>query len=167
MPLSKQDQTIWRKARAAGSGGQGIGLDDAMCGYLLGLIVHDLGLRSGYPQVPAELADFFTVEEFVSPFPNPGEVFEHLAHAVPDSVTYFSCLARLLKSRLKDARILSSQPFPTLDQVGPRGLLQYGKLSPAALSSRCSKNSSFGVPTYWAVRSVLPSSPRFAAEAGC
>lgn len=135
MPLSKQDLTIWRKARTPGSGGQGVGLDDAQCGYLLALIVHDLGLRDTFPQVPIQLDDFFQVKAFTSPFPKPREVYEQLAEVVPDSVTYFSCLARLLKSRLKYARILSSQPFPTLDQVGPRGLLQYGKLSPAALTA--------------------------------
>ena len=43
MPLSKQDLVAWRKARASGSGAQGAGLDDAMCGYVLGLIIEDLG----------------------------------------------------------------------------------------------------------------------------
>ncbi len=36
---------------------------------------------------------------------------------------------------MKYARILSSQPFPTLEQVGPRALLQYGNLSPKALTA--------------------------------
>ena len=135
MPLSNPNLTIWRKARAPGSGGQGVGLDDAMCGYIVALIIHDLGMRGTFPQVPALLSDFFAVEEFTSPFSDPKLAYEQLAVAVPDSVTYFSCLARLLKSRLKYSRILSSQPFPTLDQVGPRGLLQYGKLSPAALTA--------------------------------
>ncbi len=135
MALSNPNLAIWRKARTPGSGGQGVGLDDAMCGYILALIVHDLGLREAFPQVPSQLGDFFAAEDFISPFPNPKHVYEQLATTVPDSVTYFACLARLLKSRLKYARILSSQPFPTLDQVGPRGLLQYGKLSPAALTA--------------------------------
>jgi len=135
MPLSKQDLTIWRKARIAGSGGQGVGLDDAMCGYVLALIVHDLGLRNRFADVPAQLDDFFVVEKFTSPFLEPKRVYEQLAELAPDSVTYFACLARLLKSRLKYARILSSQPFPTLDQVGPRALLQYGKLGPTALTA--------------------------------
>lgn len=38
------------------------------------------------------------------------------------------------KSRLKYERILQTQPLPTIDQVGPRGLLQYGSLSPQALT---------------------------------
>ncbi len=88
MPLSKQDLTIWRKARISGSGGQGVRLDDAMCGYVLALIVHDLGLRKRFADVPAQLADFFTVEEFASPFLEPKRVYEQLADFVPDSVTY-------------------------------------------------------------------------------
>jgi hypothetical protein len=106
-----------------------------MCGYVLSLIVHDLGLRTKFPQVPLALANFYEAVEFNSPFQNPQEAYEQLAEAAPDSVTYFSCLARLLKSRLKYSRILSSQPFPTLDQVGPRGLLQYGTLTPASLTA--------------------------------
>jgi hypothetical protein len=81
------------------------------------------------------LSNFFTDEEFASPFPGPKPVYEQLAQSIPDSVTYFACLARLLKSRLKYDRILSGQPFSTLDQVGPRGLLQYGKLTPKALTA--------------------------------
>jgi hypothetical protein len=132
MPLSKEYQTIWQKARAAGSGDQGVGLDDSMCGYVVALIVHDLGLRKNFPQIPD---DFFTTDSFRSPFPFPHLAYETLAGIDPDSVTYFSCLARLFKSRLKYSRILSTQPFPTLDQVGPRGLLQYGNLSPTALTA--------------------------------
>ena len=135
MPLSKQNLVIWRTARAAGSGLQGVGLDDEMCGYLLALIVVDLNLHAQFPQVSLGLEDFFTVEHFSSPFSEPKAVFEQIAEMVPDSVTYFFCLARLLKSRMKYARILSSQPFPTLDQVGPRGLLQYGNISPKALTA--------------------------------
>ena len=47
---------------------------------------------------------------------------------------YFACLSALHKARLKYERILSTQPIPTLEQVGPRGLLQFGKLSPTNLS---------------------------------
>lgn len=60
---------------------------------------------------------------------------EKLFASTPDSDTYFSCLAALIKARLKFERILERQPFPTMDQVGPRGLLQYGGLSPSALAA--------------------------------
>jgi len=61
-------------------------------------------------------------------------LFERLTALIPDADTYFSCLATLYKSRLKYERILEEQPIPTLDQVGPRGLLQYGNLSTRALA---------------------------------
>lgn len=40
----------------------------------------------------------------------------------------------MLKARLKYERILQAQPLPTVEQVGPRGLLQFGHLSPRALA---------------------------------
>jgi hypothetical protein len=52
-----------------------------------------------------------------------------------DADIYFYCLATLHKARLKYERILESQAIPTIDQVGPRGLLQYGVLSPKSLAA--------------------------------
>lgn len=53
---------------------------------------------------------------------------------VPDADTYFYCLATLQKSRLKYKRIIECQPVPTMDQVGPRALLQFGHMSPSTLA---------------------------------
>lgn len=44
-------------------------------------------------------------------------------------------LAALHKRRLKYRRILSEQPRPTMDQVGPRSLLEYGVVDARLLSS--------------------------------
>jgi len=44
-------------------------------------------------------------------------------------------LATLHKRRLKYRRILSSQPRPTMDQVGPRCLLEYGLIDAELLAS--------------------------------
>ena len=52
----------------------------------------------------------------------------------PDADAYFDCLAYLHKARLKYERILQTQPVPTADQVGPRGLLQFGCLETKALT---------------------------------
>ena len=63
-------------------------------------------------------------------------LFERLVTLEPNADTYFSCLSTLHKSRLKYERILRTQPIPTIiDQVGPRGLLQYGSLGPKALTA--------------------------------
>jgi hypothetical protein len=60
-------------------------------------------------------------------------MFERLVDVAPDADTYYACLATLQKARLKYQRILETQPISTLEQVGPRALLQYGQLSPQAL----------------------------------
>ena len=46
-----------------------------------------------------------------------------------------SASPRLHKGRLKYETILRTQPMPTIEQVGPRGLLQYGSLSPSVFTS--------------------------------
>jgi hypothetical protein len=65
----------------------------------------------------------------------PKALFERLVAANSDADTYFACLAALHKARLKYERILCDQPIPTLEQVGPRGLLQYGKITGKALAA--------------------------------
>jgi hypothetical protein len=63
------------------------------------------------------------------------DLFDRLVQVEPNADTYFACLAALHKARLKYERILVTQPMPTLEQVGPRALLQYGKISAQALAS--------------------------------
>ena len=65
---------------------------------------------------------------------DPRSLFERLLKLDSDADMYYACLATLHKARLKYETILETQPVPTLEQVGPRGLLQYGKLSPRALA---------------------------------
>ena len=62
-------------------------------------------------------------------------LFERALALDADADTYFFCLAALHKSRLKYQRILSAQPLPTVDQVGPRALLQYGGMPPRQLTA--------------------------------
>jgi len=108
-----------------------------MCGYLLTQIILDLGLSEKFADVPSSTPDFFTTEpaKLTVGIANPHDLFERLAQEVPDALTYFACLVSLLKSRLKYANILAGQPIPTLDQVGPRSLLQYGSIGPRALAT--------------------------------
>lgn len=65
------------------------------------------------------------------------DVFAELIQNGPQDVdTYFSCLASLFKARVKFETIQRKQPLPTLEQVGPRGLVQYGQTpSPRALTA--------------------------------
>jgi hypothetical protein len=136
MVLSKVQQSIWERSRAIGAGGQAVLLTDAMCAYLVGRIVLDLGLQSHFPEVPSDLSEFYVcrnVDELAIPCDDSRGLFERLVGLAPDSDTYYACLATLHKARLKYQRILQAQPISTLEQVGPRALLQYGQLSPRAL----------------------------------
>ena len=54
---------------------------------------------------------------------------------ITDFCTYLRCLAELHKRRRKYAMILSAQPMPTMVQISPRSLVEYGHLEPEALAS--------------------------------
>jgi hypothetical protein len=138
MGLTKTQQSIWNKARTLGSGGQAIALSDPVCAYLVARIAHDLGLAKKLSGVPGKLPDFFASQDLdtlVLSGHDPLALFERLIALDPNVDMYFACLAALHKARLKYERILETQPIPTLEQVGPRGLLQYGKLSSKALAA--------------------------------
>jgi hypothetical protein len=137
MGLTKSQATIWQKARTLGSGGQAVTLTDGMCNYLLAVIAHDLGVAEQFSEFSKVPLPFFSNGRLSNLSINgcdPREVFERLVNCNRDADTYFACLAALHKARLKYERILSTQPVPTLEQVGPRGLLQYGTLTGRALA---------------------------------
>ncbi len=137
MPLSQTQKSLIEKARNVGSSEMAVPINASAAAYLLARIIRDLGLDASYPELPQDVAPFYQTAP-VSSLLLHGVDFKALAEklftSTPDTDTYFSCLAALLKARLKFARILERQPFPTMDQVGPRGLLQYGALSPPALA---------------------------------
>lgn len=54
---------------------------------------------------------------------------------IQDFTTYLRCLAELHKRRRKYAMILSAQPIPTMVQISPRALVEYGRVEPEALAS--------------------------------
>ena len=138
MPLTHAQRVMVEKARSIGGGEQGVALSESACAYIVGTIVADLGLKASFPEFPRELPPFFgegPIESLRAPNVPFLQLFERLVEMVPDTDTYFVSLARLLKSRLKYEKILRAQPIPTLEQVGPRALLEFGKLRPQALSS--------------------------------
>jgi len=136
--LTQAQRAILTRAQSLGGGGQAVALSDEACAYLVGVIVRDLGLQSLFPELPETIPEFFGSSPLARlelpsvPFP---EVFERLVDADTDSDIYFACLAALHKARLKYERILETQPVPTIDQVGPRGLLQFGGMDTRALAS--------------------------------
>lgn len=125
------------RVQSLGSGGQAIVLNEEVCAYLVAVIVRDLDLHSHFPEIPETLPKFFSPGPLSRlklanvPFQ---EMFERLVGLNPNADVYFESLAALHKARLKYERILETQAVPNLDQVGPRGLLQYGGMNPRMLA---------------------------------
>ena len=136
MGLTKSQQILVTKARNPGGSELGVFLDDAVCAYLVATIIIDLGLTAYFPELPANVQPFWETQKLEDLRLSSVDflaLFERLVHIQSDADTYFYCLATLHKARLKYERILASQAMPTIDQVGPRGLLQYGTLGTEAL----------------------------------
>ena len=139
MELSKAQSTAFEKARARGAGGQGIALTDGSIRALIAVVARDLALP------PIEDVDSLGDREFYEIPPDELSTggaatalsaYCSLLQIGPiDTDTYFLSLAALHRARLKFANIVRSQGTPSLEQVGPRGLLQYGDLSAGALGS--------------------------------
>jgi hypothetical protein len=58
-----------------------------------------------------------------------------LGQNIPDFKTYLLCLSGLHKRRRKYAMILRAQPIPTMVQISPRALVEYGGMEVEALAS--------------------------------
>ena len=136
MPLSQSQRTTLEKARNVGSGAQGVALSDAQCCALLGLVVRDLNRETEFPELGHDLPEMFDVrssDALSLPDVNLASAYEAVVSAIPDADTYFASLATLYKARMKFHRIISEQAVPTVEQVGPRGLLEYGNLPSSRL----------------------------------
>jgi hypothetical protein len=137
MGLTATQRSIVSKAQAVGGGGQGIALDDAACVYLVGVIAKDLSHFDKYPELVGELPEFFSTQPLES-FRVEGvsflTLFERLVGLDANADMYFACIAALHKHRLKYERILKTQAIPTIDEVGPRGLLQFGAVEVQTLA---------------------------------
>ncbi|MCS6887326.1 MAG: hypothetical protein NZQ09_03885 [Chloroflexus sp.] len=139
MALTQAQKALISRVRAVSGGTLGVELSDAICSFLTATIIRDLGLLDRFSELASvSFPEFFSepdLERLTLPDIAFIPLFERLVTIVPDADTYFACLATLHKSRLKYARIISHQPIPTLDQVGPRALLQYGQIEPSALAA--------------------------------
>jgi hypothetical protein len=138
MGLAKSQRILITKARSPGGSELGVFLDDTTCAYLTVLIISDLGVEEHFPEITVAPLPFFgsqKLDELRIDGINFLSLLERLFDIYSDADTYFYCLATLHKARLKYERILQSQAIPTIDQVGPRGLLQYGVLSPKGFTT--------------------------------
>ncbi|MCI0489128.1 MAG: restriction endonuclease [Blastocatellia bacterium] len=135
--ISTELKSHFAKIRVIGQGSDRISLSASEIAWLLYLAADDLKLElcnnsfkvpqkqvpSFYdvqipPALPKQWEDLTTDELLIE--------FDWLIRKEPDVRLYFSNLCEILKRRIKYQRILSRQPKPTMDQIGPRSLLEYG-----------------------------------------
>ncbi|GKT25622.1 hypothetical protein [Acidovorax sp. SUPP3334] len=115
---------------------------------LIGVVYYDTErfpeLEKTHPGLAAKInpgVDYYCVPDGWFEAPIPLEELEHVslmrqaAIDIPDFVTYLRCLSELHKRRTKYSKILSAQPMPTMVQVSPRSLMEYGHVEPEALAS--------------------------------
>jgi hypothetical protein len=138
MALTQSQKTLIEKTRSVGTARAAEPLSEDDCLFLVATIARDLGLIDRFPELSGDFPEFYEVG--VRKRPAVGslsftEGFERLVSLAADADSYFACLGTLYKARLKYANILRLQPTPTIDQVGPRGLLQYGSFSASALTA--------------------------------
>lgn len=134
MPVSLTVKELYNSARSL----TGVKLSESELYALLLLICRDLdwkpeqvGLPNPISAAPTE--NYYLIPEgwFLGHVNSPKakvlqEAIEAALSIEKDFGMYFSNLCSLHKRRLKYRWILSNQPKPTMDQVGPRGLLEYG-----------------------------------------
>lgn len=115
---------------------------------LIGVIYHDTGMSDALEAVAPGLwpkinpgADYYEVPQSWFLEAVELEAEQHVAlikfgeKQIEDFSTYLRCISELHKRRRKYAMILSAQPMPTMVQVSPRSLVEFGTTEPEALAS--------------------------------
>jgi hypothetical protein len=138
MTLTTAQSTALTRLRSIGTSVQAVPLSDSAIRTLILIALRDLDLPVAAAGVDDDgIPDLFS-SSFTSDFVLDGEAIEPLYERAlslnPEVETYVSCLASIHKARLKYRQVLASQQFSSMDQVAPRGLLQYGQLTPTALA---------------------------------
>jgi hypothetical protein len=136
--LSASQSTIYQRIRSSSTSKQAVSLSDDAIRILTFISAQDLGVLSFLPSAPPNIPTFFSAEltsDYRCPGPSPKALFARLCEVKEDADTYVSCLATLHKGRLKYRRVLETQPLPSMDQVGMRGLLQYGLVRADSLAA--------------------------------
>jgi hypothetical protein len=135
--ISTELKSQFARVRVLGQGGDRISLSASEIAWLLHLTAIDQGLSLGhaaFKDIEMPVPSFFGIQippalpmawESLSTDDLLTEL-DQLIRQEPDVRLYFSNLCEILKRRIKYQRILSTQPKPTMDQIGPRSLLEYG-----------------------------------------
>jgi hypothetical protein len=138
MPVSTATKTLFSKARMLTGGGLPVVLGESQLYGIFILICNDLGWDLSAIQLNPPLNALPTNNYYEVPLnwfeshvdcPDLSNLLAALQTAIEideDFGLYFGNVCSLHKRRLKYQEILSYQPKPTMNQVGPRGLLEYG-----------------------------------------
>ena len=145
--VSVSVKRLFSRCRVLGSGAGRVTLAEPELFALMHLCLRDLEWEadeielSRLPVTPPS-HDYYRIplEWFALDVQSPtsGELVEALANAIvkhQDYALYFQNLCALHKRRVKYRNILRNQPRPTMDQIGPRSLLEYGICDSQFLSS--------------------------------
>lgn len=148
MSTSAHVRSIFSKARILGTGSDKIMLSESEIFTLLHKSVLDLNMSPneiGLIDLGVQLPnpDYYKIplpwfDSFNGTSPETSELLKSFDNAVSltkDFALYFANLFALHKRRLKYQKILSCQPKPTMEQIGPRSLIEYGLCETPFLSS--------------------------------
>jgi len=135
--ISTELRSYFAKARVLGQGGDRISLSESEIAWLLCLSANDLRLKIANDALKAECKNLpaFYDSGISALLPKPwakletSALLEEMAQLIrqePDLRLYYGNLCEILKRRIKYQRILAAQPKPSMDQIGPRSLLEYG-----------------------------------------
>jgi len=138
MPINSTVKNLFSKSRLLETGYPAVTLNEAELYSVFLIICSDLkwdiskiGLskpikalpHKNYYQIPM---DWFSSHKKTPTIQELQEILSEGIDIDSDFGMYFLNLCSLHKRRLKFQKILHHQPKPTMDQVGPRGLLEYG-----------------------------------------
>lgn len=138
MTLTTAQSVAYTKLRQTSSSGQAVALSDDAVRALVFIAARDLQLQGsvGVPtQAVPELYDPSFSLDFTLDGEDPRVLYERIIRANPEAETFIACAAAIHKARLKYQRVQASQPLASMDQVAPRGLLQYGQMDAHPLAA--------------------------------
>jgi len=147
--LSAEESKLLTKVTTLGSGtALPVVMSPGELVRLIGVIYFDNGMGERLEEVFSGLwaqinpgIGYYSIEDdwFALPVEMDalGHVYlmRHASSEIEDFVTYLRCLSELHKRRKKYSMILAAQPLPTMVQVSPRSLMEYGNINPEALAS--------------------------------
>jgi hypothetical protein len=130
-------KNLYTKCRIHGAGDAQVAISDREIYALITLAIHDLQwsfAELGVEPIELPAPDYYGISlDWFEGLANAGIAPEKVLSALtacfdkdPDFALFIENLSALHRRRAKFKRILSGQPIPIMDQIGPRILLEYG-----------------------------------------